>query len=108
MSKLITISNLVKDILIDVPETRNSDYFLYLKVLERTAELNGSPKPKDLTVSYFLCNAKKLKFPYFETVRRARQKVQEENPELKSVPEVARVKAAKEKVFREFARGELE
>ncbi len=108
MSKLITIANLVKDILTDIPETRNSDYYLYLKVLERTAEINGAPKPKDLTVSYFLRNAKKLKFPYFETVRRARQKIQEEIPELKSVPCVAKVKAEKEKAFREFARGELE
>lgn len=108
MSKLITIANLVKEILINVPETRNSDYYLYLKVLERTAEINGAPKPKDLTVSFFLRNAKRLKFPYFETVRRARQKVQEDNPELKSVPAVAKVKAEKEKAFRDFARGELE
>ena len=108
MSKLITIANLVKDILIDVPETRNSDYFLYLNVLERTAKQNGTPEPKDLTVSYFLTNAKRLKFPYFETVRRARQKIQEDFPELKSVPAVAKVKAAKEEVFKQFARGELE
>lgn len=106
--KLIVVSEVVKGVLIKYPETRNSDYYLYLKVLERTAELNGSPNPKNLTLEYFLCHAKELNFPYFETVRRTRQKIQESIPELKAVPAVEKVRAEKEKAFRQYARSELQ
>ena len=106
MKKLLKTSNLVKEILTEIPATRNSDSLLYLKVIERIATL--SDQPIDLTqlsVPYFLCNIKKLNFPYFETVRRARQKVQENHPELKSSAEVEAVKVQKEKAFRAYALG---
>lgn len=106
MKKLLRTSNLVKEILTEIPATRNSDSLLYLKVIERIA--TQSDQPIDLTqisVPYFLCNIKRLNFPYFETVRRARQKVQENHPELKSSVEVEAVKAQKEKAFRAYALG---
>lgn len=105
MKNLLRVSSVVKEVLTDIPETRNSDYFLYLKVLERYAAEQGSPNPKDLTVAYFLCNAKKLKFPYFETVRRARQKIQERCPELQACTEIREVREAKEEVFYNYAIG---
>lgn len=106
MKKLIQISNLVKDILTEIPATRNSDSFLYLKVLERIAAKSDQPIDlTQLTVPYFLCNIQNLNFPYFETVRRSRQKVQEKHPELKSTAEVEAVKAEKEKAFRAYALG---
>ena len=99
-------SNLVKDILTEKPATRNSDSLLYLKVIEKIAAQSEHPIDlTQLTVPYFLCNIKKLKFPYFETVRRARQKIQEKHPELRSTAEVESVKAEKEKVFRAYALG---
>jgi hypothetical protein len=106
MQKLLKTSNLVKEILTETPATRNSDSLLYLKVIERIAAQSDQPIDlTQLTVPYFLCNIKKLNFPYFETVRRTRQKVQEQHPELKSSAEVERVKAEKEKVYRAYALG---
>ncbi len=106
MKKLLRTSNLVKDILTEIPATRNSDSLLYLKVIERIAAQSDQPIDlTQLTVPYFLCNIKKLNFPYFETVRRTRQKVQEQHPELKSSAEVEAVKAEKEKVYRAYALG---
>ena len=46
-------------------------------------------------------------FPAFETVRRARQKVQERNPELQGVERIKAKRKENEEIFREFARGEL-
>ena len=104
MNGLIKTSKLVKEILTDIPDTRNSDSYLYLKVLERVAAKLEKPiNLQDISVPYFLCNIKKLKFPYFETVRRARQKVQADHPELKGCAEVEAVRDEKEKVFEAFA-----
>lgn len=105
MKNLLRVSSVVKEVLTDIPETRNSDYFLYLKVLERFAAKQGAPNPKNLTVEYFFRNAKRLKFPYFETVRRTRQRIQERCPELQAKPEIREVREAKEEVFYNYAIG---
>ncbi|MBR3592175.1 MAG: hypothetical protein IKL46_04925 [Clostridia bacterium] len=104
MNGLIKVSHIVKEVLTDIPDTRNSDSYLYLKVLERVAAKQETPiNLKEMTVDYFLCNVKQLHFPYFETVRRARQKIQAEHPELKAKAEVEKVRAEKEEVFKAFA-----
>ncbi len=103
MKNLMKVSKVVKEVLTDIPDTRNSDSYLYLKVLERFA---GGRDLNTITVPYFLCNIKKLKFPYFETVKRARQKIQERHPELQACSEVKEVREAKEEVFYNYAIGE--
>lgn len=104
MNGLLKISNLVKEILTDIPDTRNSDSYLYLKVLERVAEKSETPLDlKKISVPYFLCNVKKLNCPYFETVSRTRRKIQEHHPELQGKPEVETVRNTKEKVFKGYA-----
>lgn len=103
MKNLLRVSRVVKEVLTDIPDTRNSDSYLYLKVLERFAV---NVNLKEMTVPYFLCNIKKLKFPYFETVRRARQKIQERCPELQANAEIREVRDAKEEVFHNYAIGE--
>lgn len=104
MKNLLRVSRVVKEVLTDIPDTRNSDSYLYLKVLERFA---GEYDLRSMTVPYFLCNIKKLKFPYFETVRRARQKIQERCPELQAKSEIQVVREAKEEVFHNYAIGEV-
>ena len=104
MNGLIRVSKIVKEVLTDIPDTRNSDSYLYLKLLERVAQTQETPIDlKEMTVEYFLSNVKQLHFPYFETVSRARRKVQEEHPELKAKAEVEKVRAEKEEVFKAFA-----
>ena len=106
MKNLYKVSSVVKAVLTDIPQTRNSDHYLYLKVLERIAELKGSPAPTNLAIGHFLVYTKKLGYPYFETVRRARQKVQEKHPELQADEEIREVRDAKEEVFHYYAIGE--
>lgn len=104
MNNLYHTSAIVKAILEENPQTRDSDSFLYLKVLEYKAKEAGIDL-KGLTVPYFLKNISKLGFPGSETVRRARQKIQASNPELAASDKVKDMRSEQEKVFRAYAVG---
>lgn len=107
MNDLKTILQLVKSILEENERARNSDSFLYLKVIEAVGQQVGH-NPKYLTVPDFLLNMDALGFPGFETVRRTRQKVQQQHPELASSAKVSAYRAINEEAFRDFARGHIE
>ncbi len=106
MTELKKVSHIVKAILTEDAQTRNSDSYLYLKVLEYIAEKNDIDL-HSLTVPAFLTSMKVLRFPCFETVRRSRQKVQQTYPHLSACTEVEEYRAVNEEIFREFARGFL-
>ena len=102
MNDLNTTTKLVKAILEEDKQTRNSDSYLYLKVLDHIAHregifLAGMPVP------YFLENMKSLGFPPFESVRRTRQKIQVMFPELGACDKVAEMRAAQEDEYRAYA-----
>lgn len=99
MSEIKKTAVIVKDILEEYPETRNSDMGLYVRVCERV-------NPSALCVPFWvaLMNLKAYKLPCIETVRRTRQKIQAECPELASTERVASAKAVKEAEFRQYAR----
>ena len=104
MNELKKVSHIVKAILEEDKQTRNSDSYLYLKVLDHYANqknihLSAMPVP------YFLANINDLGFPGFETVRRSRQKIQATHPELSACAEVEAMRFVNEKAFREYARG---
>lgn len=104
MKDLKQTSKLVKMILEEDKKARNSDQYLYLKVLkyiEALYDINIS----NMTVEHFLANTPDLPCPNFETVRRTRQKVQAQFPELAANRRVAAARAENEEVFREFATG---
>lgn len=103
MDDLKTTTKIVKHILNTDPHTRNSDSFLYLKVLEYIADQHNLLFPA-MTVQYFLTNLSDLPFPAFETVRRTRQKLQAEYPELSANASVKAMRAEKEKEFLQYAR----
>ena len=106
MSKKAELRNttaLVKAILEEDQRARNSDSFLYLQVLIRLGEGKGLDRVLHY-VSLFLLHMAKWGFPPFESVRRARQKLQAEFPELAASKEVAEQRADNEEVYREFAR----
>lgn len=97
----------MRSILEQDKQCRNSDYFLYLKVIARISEENHFFVPlQNMTVENFLRRLPELPVPGFETVRRTRQKVQEERPDLAACEAVAGFRAENEREFREFARGE--
>lgn len=102
--ELKTTKGLVKAILTNNPQTRNSDSLLYLKVLQTIAGVNDINLEK-ITVPTFLLSLTDSPFPCFESVRRSRQTLQRENPELSADAVVQEYREENEVVFREFARG---
>ena len=106
MNDLKTTTKLVKAILEDDKQARNSDSFLYLKVLDHISQEKGIHLD-GITVPDFLLSMNVLGFPGFETVRRTRQKIQQHNPELAACDDVKGLRMINETEFRRYARGEV-
>lgn len=94
-----TTEKLVKSILIKSVPARNSDIYLYYKVVEK---LNKGVSQKPFAEVIF--NLEELGLPLYDTVTRARRKIQMQNPELKGDERVARKRAENEEVYRDYAR----
>lgn len=105
MKKVLnTTANLVKVVLQEEPQTRSSDNLLYLKVIERISEPIGL-QLNIVSVESFLKYMSTYGFPPFESVRRARQKIQAQHPELSANAKVQAQREINEAEYREFARG---
>lgn len=91
---------LVRYILSKYEDARNSDMALYLRVCEVRNE-----RALCMPFCEVLQSLKELNLPPFESVRRARQKVQEEDLRLIACDEVAMARAESEAEYRAFARG---
>ena len=103
MLRLWTTTKLVKDILIEVPEARSSDSYLYYEVAKRIGEKQG----KDILHMDFgtvLLGMTMYNLPSFETVRRARQKIQEHNKDLCGCDKVEGYRVINEETYKEYAR----
>ena len=98
-------TNLVKSLLEDDERARNDDDYLYWRVAEETAKGKIIPV-STLPLRHFLLNRKFFGVPAFESVRRARQKVQAKCPDLAASEEVRAKRKKREKEMREYARGE--
>ena len=103
--ELQNTSQLVKLILEQDEKARNSDNYLYFRVLGVLGMKFGVDVYK-MSVSDFLLNRVGCEFPGFETVRRTRQKLQRQFPELAGSEAVGKMRTDREKAFREFARGD--
>ena len=106
MLDLKNTTALVKSILEQDKQCRNSDSLLYLKVLSVIGKQKGIDIEK-MSVPYFLVNLHGAGFPGFETVRRTRQKIQQHNPELAACEAVEGFRAENEAVFRAYAVGDV-
>lgn len=105
-TNLKAIKGIVQMILEKSPKARNSDSFLYLKVLEYIASQKKDGFFLDrIPVYEFLMHRDEWGFPPFESVRRARQKIQSTCPWLAASAEVEQIRAENEHEYREFARG---
>lgn len=108
MNKILNTTKLVKTILTEKPETRDDDNLLWLEALRSaTKDFKYGSKMADLTLAYVLKSIHSLGLPSFETVSRARRKLQEKYPELRGSEEARRHRAKRETTFKEFARNEL-
>lgn len=103
MTDLKNTTALVKALLEQDEKCRNSDSLLYFRVLSVVAEKKGISL-KLITIPEFLLNLHGKDFPIFESVRRARQKLQEHNPELAACEEVQDMRALNEEAYLEFVR----
>lgn len=104
MNELKNTSKLVKKALINHPEARNSDNYLYYVICHDLLAEIGLNIDK-LSLTNALLHRKVYNLPNFETVRRSRQKIQSECPELAGTDEVEEVRAYMEEEYRDFARG---
>lgn len=98
--ELKAVSKIVKSVLQCIPETRNDDDLLYMHVINiQNKGIIG------MTVVEFLSGRKEWGVSGFETVRRSRQKIQAEYPELSASTSCTEARKEYETEFREFARG---
>lgn len=103
-NELSTVKALVHSILEQDERARNSDGYLYLKVIEQQAHQKGEDI-RFLTVAIFFDTLHETGFAKFESVRRARQKLQQEFPHLSANRNVKAFRDENESVYRNFARG---
>lgn len=106
MTDLKTIQGLVQALLEQDARCRNSDGFLYLRVLFTYAKKNGINLDA-MSISDFLMNHHGNDFPIFESVRRARQKLQAARPDLAASEAVEGFRAENEAQFRAYAVGDV-
>jgi len=103
-ANLDTTTGIVKRLLTEEPATRGSDNLLIQRVLEVIAAHYGVDL-EEVSIVTFLHEYAGSEFPAFETIRRTRQKVQQQYPELKPNETVQKFRAEQERQYREFARG---
>lgn len=103
MANLSTTTNIVKRLLTNEPATRGSDNLLILKVLEEYADHLGVDL-EETSIVTFLHQYAGNEFPAFETIRRSRQKVQQQYPELRADETVQKYREEQERQYRAFAR----
>lgn len=93
-------TKIVKEILEQYPETRDSDDTLYLKVCGRI-NYNYISIPVALALS----NRKDYGIPCWETVSRARRRLQRAYPELAAKPDVEAGRMLNEEIFKDYSKG---
>lgn len=92
-------AELVKQVLTESESARNSDMKLYVELCMRL-----NPIAATMPFWTVLLNLKEYDLPNIETVRRTRQKLQAEFPELAGSEKIQSIRADREKDFREYAR----
>lgn len=99
MKRIKRTSDIVKDVLTNCPHTRNSDDLLYIQVCRK---LN----PMICTQSFqtVMLYRSQLGLPPFESVRRARQKIQAAFPELCGSDEVEAMRVVNEQTVYDYSR----
>lgn len=108
MKQLANITQVVKIILMESPEARDDDYLLWLKVIEKVAEWHRIPDfTKTMTFGTFLTMAKYSQFPHFESVSRARRKLQEKYEILRGTERTRKARAELEAVYEEYSKTEV-
>lgn len=103
MDEIRNTAKLVKEALEKYPQARNSDSYLYYVICRDKLSAMGLDIDR-VSLSNGLLYRDSYSLPPFETVRRTRQKLQSQYPELASDPEVECARLENQKEFLEYAR----
>lgn len=104
MESIKSTAELVKVALETNEKTRNSDTYLYYVICKGLLKAKGVDID-NISFQDGLLHRKEYNLPAFETVRRTRQKMQRNNPELAGTEEIEVMRTIKEEQFRDYARG---
>lgn len=98
MKKLCKLENIVKEVLTDIPDTRDDDFkliaYTYYKLDIRISATSFN------TV---MIKHKELGLPPFESITRVRRKLQADHEELRAVKEVAEARTNKQADYIEYS-----
>lgn len=103
LNELKTTQEIVMEALKLQPMARNSDNYLCYWVYEVIGKEKGIDI-NSMTIPRFFLRMKDYGFPSTETIRRTRQKIQAEHPELCGSSTVEGQRLLNEEVFRDYAR----
>ena len=98
IKEMTNVTAIVKDILVLDAKARDSDNYLYHKVIERLGV-----QAEQVSVATYLTNMSEWGCPPFESVRRARQKVQAKHPELSASKRVNKYRTENERDVKAYA-----
>lgn len=93
------VEELVREVLTDCPDARNSDDLLYINVCRKI-----SPMICTQPMQTVFLMRKELGIPCYESVRRSGQKLRAAHPELCGTDEVEAHRLLNEQTVREYAR----
>lgn len=99
-----TIENIVREILEVNKEARSDDMKLYLLVCEVVNPLPCHRKIGTLTFASVMNHYKKLNLPHFESVRRARAKLQSNHPGLVGDNACRKSRRRRGSIYRNYAK----
>ena len=98
MKKLYKVEKIVKQVLTEVPEARDDDFMLIAQVYYKI-----NPEIVGIPFNVVMLGHKELNLPYFESISRARRKVQAEYKELRSSKEVEEARFNKQSDYINYA-----
>ena len=105
MKNTYTLAQVVKTIMEEDKQARNSDGFLYLRVLEVYAKSSEQPiSLYKMSVVDFLLHMKEYGFPTFESVRRNRQLIAAKYPHLAASDDIDAWRTVKEEEMLDYVR----
>ena len=98
MNKLYKTEDLVYKVLQEHELARKDDFILVMFVYNKIIDTNN------LSFNEIMINHKQLKLPYFESITRARRRLQSIFEELRPEQEVQDARLEEQLIYREYAR----
>lgn len=99
MGKMQGIEKNVRAVLEKYPESRGNDFVLYAMYIKE-----NTPELATVGLIYALLEAQRLGMPSYESVTRARRKIQQFNEDLRPPEKAAAARQAKIAEFKKYAK----